>query len=1569
MCQVKGAAITDQIVNRLHAAYDNLPGIFLFRADGTEELVFANCEALALYQCTSCTELRTKLGTTFSQFVLPEDYLPLQELASRSAKSDVTLRIYSYEYRTALGHLRRMEITLHAGEDPDLGSLYYMTLSGPDTYRQSYEIDSMTGLPGMHAFFRSAIEHAKNNIEHGVFISESPVYFNITNFRLLNTVYGIEKGDECLRMVAAILEKNFPGRLIGRLSADNFALLADSRDVRERITEASQEFARYICNPGIELKAGIRLYDKVEKVTFSNGFDEAKLACDTVKNDANHCWAVYREQMGNLYTIRHYIREHFTEALQKKCIKVYFQPVIRTLSGRLCGAEALARWDSPAHGYLSPGDFIPVLEEARLIHQLDAYVIDQVCRQLRRVIDDGRSCIPVSVNLSRLDFLLTDPLRVVEDIRQKYDLPRDMLRIEITENALVQDAELIRGGINRFRDCGYQVWLDDFGSGYSSLNVLKDYHFDVIKLDMNFLRPFNAASRKMLAAIIPMVKDIETHALAEGIETAEQVKFLQAVGCEMIQGYYYGKPMSWEELSQYCREHDLLTETSEEAYLMAQAGRIDISVDAPVAIVYQSGAETRILQMNDSYARMLRTVHIDSIEEANMNINSGGYLREKFEKLSRRAIDNNHTESIVYVERGQYIRLFLKHIARIGSQHVYRAELYNITHERETQNNDIQRFDQALRSILRLYEGIYYINFKKDICEVISSVLFNGRSGVCRQGVEELRQKFTANYIHPDDRERYLQFTAPDTLASRAEYDSLAAPFRVLYPDGSYRWLNFQFIIFRKATTYPVMLCISRNILDQQPDRVALFSEIMASYGLRSCAPAEEDSEIKLLWSTLLSQADLKLFWKDRSGRFLGASQAFLRYYGIKSTDELIGRTDQEMGWHIDDAPFHADEEIVIGQGQTIRGRLGSCLVRGIPHAIRASKFPVYQNGRIVGLMGYFEDLDDAAAQTDLEHSLGLIDQQTQLMNYRGMLMTGMQYQANYRNNHEDYIAAILDVPAYDQLHRSDSSRSDRMLQRLQHIITDHLPRSWSIAHIGSSCFIAFHKILSEAECHQRLMAIDSAIRDIHEADGYPCSLKLHYAMARGSEVHSIDSLLTLLTERLKHAEEQMYSRAFYTGDRIVFDREAFDTMQDSVIIIDPETRDLLYCNAAAQQNFGLDSENGYQGGKCYEICRQQHVPCDDCSMPQLSSGRFRQVLIHNPLNGHDYFTRSTLIPWRGSSSRITILLDMTDYLGRSTAQNDMIYRTTALNDALRLSMGEPDPAIGIQRMLASIGSRFEVQRAMLFEEDGECVRLSYDWAAPGVLPLSDTLAPIPRTELTHLYEKFVHNNIITISDTDSYWAHTPGGVPHLANMQRITAARITLDGHAYGYLELVNPPEHLLNNSAMLLGTVSRFVAILLRNRDMQENLRRISHIDQLTGAMNRRGLIEYLPTLPAGQRYLLIFADVNGLKQTNDTSGHEAGDHLIRQTVAVLRQGDGAVVFRMGGDEFLLLRRIEPEQDIAGICHSIKHQLHEQGISAALGAITLDTPIDDIDTAVAQVDKLMYEDKMSHYRKGQRH
>ena len=240
-----------------------------------------------------------------------------------------------------------------------------------------------------------------------------------------------------------------------------------------------------------------------------------------------------------------HISESFEHAIANREFSVYFQPQYNHSTGALIGAEALVRWISPEHGFISPADFIPALEEMGLIPALDLYVFEEVCRFLRGCIDGKKSLVRASVNMSRNDILCEDYIDRLEALRQKYDIPTRLIHVELTETAAVSGAQIVIDSIKKLHDLGYTVEMDDFGSGYSSLNVLKDIEFDVLKLDLKFIGGAIGSERggTILSSVVRMAKWLKLPVIAEGVETVEQADFLKSVGCDYIQGYLYSKPI------------------------------------------------------------------------------------------------------------------------------------------------------------------------------------------------------------------------------------------------------------------------------------------------------------------------------------------------------------------------------------------------------------------------------------------------------------------------------------------------------------------------------------------------------------------------------------------------------------------------------------------------------------------------------------------------------------------------------------------------------------------------------------------------------------------------------------------------------------------------------------------------------------------------------------------------------------------------------------------------------------------------------------------------------------------
>ena len=461
------------------------------------------------------------------------------------------------------------------------------------------------------------------------------IYFNIVDFKLYNERFGFEAGDALILAMAKILRKYFPYALITRMYADQYVLLTPSFGHYEAICKVRAAVQKLDVPMALDFKAGICLVREQKSV--SAICDKAKTACDSIKKEREIFSRYYDEELGQLLTKQRYIVDHIEEAIAQGYIKVYYQPLVRALAKEICGFEALVRWADPHYGFLSPGEFIPVLEEYHLIHHLDLYVLEKICQDYQKTKEEGGSLVPVSLNLSRMDFELCDVFRSLEERMMKYQVPREMLTLEITESVLNKSQLLISSQIKRFHEAGYKVWMDDFGSGYSSLNILKDFDFDLLKIDMLLLREFNEKSKKIVSSIVDMAKKIGIRTLAEGVETEEQLEFLREIGCEKLQGYYIGKPAPYLESIMQCKEKGFPFEAAWKRKYNDDLGNVNLmgmnsfsngkekeneeEEGFPLAIVERMGERVEFLYVNPSFERELAVMEGLNSEKAQEILN------------------------------------------------------------------------------------------------------------------------------------------------------------------------------------------------------------------------------------------------------------------------------------------------------------------------------------------------------------------------------------------------------------------------------------------------------------------------------------------------------------------------------------------------------------------------------------------------------------------------------------------------------------------------------------------------------------------------------------------------------------------------------------------------------------------------------------------------------------------------------------------------------------------------------------------------------------------------------------
>lgn len=379
-------------------------------------------------------------------------------------------------------------------------------------------------------------------------------YVDFADFKYINDVFGYEWGDRILKEYGGILEQDLDEKeVVGRVNADNFVILRHyetKKDVLNRQKEVDKKITDYMRNSGnrhiLSVCCGLCcLEDVIESLKIEGLMDRANFARKAVKTGKFDRYRFYNESIRRQLFLEKDIESCMGSALENKEFKVYYQPKVDLKTNQIVCSEALARWQKADGTIIPPSDFIPVFEKNYTIPLLDRYIFEEVCRWLRHLLDDGLQALPVSVNVSRLQFYNSDFVSIYTEIRDKYNIPPSLLEIEFTETILFDNWDELSKIVEDLHSAGFSSSIDDFGKGYSSLSTVQNLNVDVLKIDAAFFPNITSKEkdRLLVEGIIKLVKQFGVVTVAEGIETEEQAEVLRGIGCDMIQGYVFYRPM------------------------------------------------------------------------------------------------------------------------------------------------------------------------------------------------------------------------------------------------------------------------------------------------------------------------------------------------------------------------------------------------------------------------------------------------------------------------------------------------------------------------------------------------------------------------------------------------------------------------------------------------------------------------------------------------------------------------------------------------------------------------------------------------------------------------------------------------------------------------------------------------------------------------------------------------------------------------------------------------------------------------------------------------------------------
>lgn len=569
-------------------------------------------------------------------------------------------------------------------------------------------IDKLTGLLNTE-YFSKAVEQCIRKDPEGVANGDyAIIYFDILKFKAVNDIFGAKEGDRLLKYIADITQEVAnEGDYLCHLGSDKFAIFTKStkNDIEANIEKLFERISQYNLHFEIVCSVGVYITGQ-EELTVDLMIDRAVLAQSVIKGSYNNRYNYYTEELRKDMLGEQEIMAMMNTALVEKQFVVYFQPQYNHSTRTILGAEALVRWQHPEKGLISPGVFIPIFEKNGFIYQLDLYVFEQACAFLRKCIDTKTTVVPISTNFSRLDIFQPDFIEKLESIRKKYDIPVKYLHVEITESSIIGGSAHTNEIVRKLHKQGYTVAMDDFGSGYSSLNVLKDIDIDVIKLDMLFLAEETETNRggTIVSSIVRMAKWLGMPVIAEGVETIEQADFLKSIGCDYVQGYLYSRPLPQEQYEEVVSKNSV-------SVAVPQLKLIDSfdsgnfwnpkSLDTLIFNNYVGGAA--IFAYTNNSAEILR-INTKYLQEIGMNMSEKDFIaRDPFEAfdeenrkvyidmLDRAISTKEETECETWREFKSSccgnekicIRTTAKVIGRSGDTYLFYTTIRNVTAEKE----------------------------------------------------------------------------------------------------------------------------------------------------------------------------------------------------------------------------------------------------------------------------------------------------------------------------------------------------------------------------------------------------------------------------------------------------------------------------------------------------------------------------------------------------------------------------------------------------------------------------------------------------------------------------------------------------------------------------------------------------------------------------------------------------------------------------------------------------------------------------------------------------------------------
>jgi len=703
--------------------------------------------------------------------------------------------------------------------------------------RRALERDPLTGIFNRHTFSRRTAKMLRKKTSEPYQLQ----VWDVEHFKVVNDLRGTAMGDRVLRAIAKELDSQLRGvGTYARLESDRFALCypAHLYNPDELLEAANQQLDAMGTGLPIVIYAGVYNVEDIQ-LSVDQMCDRANMALRTIKGRYHERFAFYDSAMRDRLMQEQAVSSEMNEALQSGQFCFYLQPIYSITSGEPISAEALVRWKHPVRGLIPPSEFIPLFERNGFITRLDSYLWESVCKYLHDLKAEGIEPLPVSVNVSRLNLFNAHLTEDIIAMVRRYQLDPALLKLEITESAYTDNPEQLLTATKALRDYGFEIMMDDFGSGYSSLSMLKDLPVDVLKVDMRFLADMdqNGRAANVMTSIVRMAKWLDIVVIAEGVETQAQISFLRSIGCDGAQGYFYSHPLPEADFSallhnpaamlrHHTSDREQLLNDFDVRSLWASNRQISVLFNGMIGAIglyERTGDALEVLRVNEGYFELLGST-------PQIMLHEGKDALHRLEPADQQAVLNACDRATVSheVEQTQircphddgrmlWLDVKIRHLGTVSKQSLFYFALADITNQKELERNFL--LYQYGAAMLDAYSEVVEMNFTDNIA---TSFSFSGTgNGYHTRTVplDYLLQTMPETRVYPEDRALFSRTCERDFLENafhRQGRHSVSVELRLHSVGEAYQWA--------RLTLHPMddpkgrfrALCCTRNIDEQK---------------------------------------------------------------------------------------------------------------------------------------------------------------------------------------------------------------------------------------------------------------------------------------------------------------------------------------------------------------------------------------------------------------------------------------------------------------------------------------------------------------------------------------------------------------------------------------------------------------------------------------------------------------------------------------------------------------------------------------------------------------------------------